>query len=152
MPAPIVGKALPGFNLLYGPITEDLKNCVKLQYLDLGNNFFNGYVPEISPLTRLQYLYLNNSRFFGNFPWDSLRNMTGLIRLSLGDNPFNPSPIPSVVVQLTKLDWLYLSNCSIQGPIPAGIGTLMKLINLEFSDNNMTGKILKEESRSLAFV
>jgi Leucine-rich repeat (LRR) protein len=130
-----------GFNQLHGPITEDLKNCVKLQYLDLGNNFFTGSVPDISPLSGLQYLYLNSSGFSGNFPWDSLRNMTGLIRLSLGDNPFNPSPIPSVVAQLTKLDWLYLSNCHIQGSIPAGIGTLTALINLELSDNNMTGEI-----------
>ncbi|XP_059454536.1 receptor-like protein kinase 7 [Corylus avellana] len=133
-----------GFNLLNGPITQDLNKCVNLHYLDLANNFFTGPVPDISSLTKLQYLHLNNSGFSGIFPWDSLRNMKGLVRLSLGDNPFNPSPIPSDVVHLTKLDWLYLSNCNIQGPIPAGIGTLTKLINLEFSDNNMTGEIPEE--------
>ncbi|KAF5445613.1 hypothetical protein F2P56_034655 [Juglans regia] len=133
-----------GFNRFTGPITEDLKNCVKLQYLDLGNNFFTGAVPDISSLSKLQQLHLNNSGFSGTFPWNSLQNMTGLVRLSLGDNPFDPSPIPTMVVKLTKLEWLYLSNCNIQGTIPAGIGNLRELINLEFADNNMTGEILEE--------
>ncbi|KAB1212123.1 Receptor-like protein kinase HAIKU2 [Morella rubra] len=133
-----------GFNLLHGPVMEDLKNCAKLEYLDLGNNFFSGAVPDISSLSQLRYLHLNNSGFSGNFPWKSLQNMTGLVRLSLGDNPFNPSPIPTEVVQLTKLDWLYLSNCNIQGTIPTGIGSLTGLIDLELSDNNMTGEIPAE--------
>ncbi|KAB1212121.1 Receptor-like protein kinase HAIKU2 [Morella rubra] len=123
---------------------EDLKNCAKLEYLDLGNNFFSGAVPDISSLSQLRYLYLNKSGFSGNFPWKSLQNMTGLVRLSLGDNPFNPSPIPTEVVQLTKLDWLYLSNCNIQGTIPTGIGSLNGLIDLELADNNMTGEIPAE--------
>ncbi|KAK9930054.1 hypothetical protein M0R45_027112 [Rubus argutus] len=67
--------------------------------------------------------------------------MTGLIRLSLGDNPFDPSPFPKQVTNLNKLEWLYLSNCTIQGTIPKEIGNLVKLINLELSMNNMTGEI-----------
>ncbi|KAB1223241.1 Receptor-like protein kinase HAIKU2 [Morella rubra] len=133
-----------GFNLLRGPVMEDLKNCAKLEYLDLGNNFFSGAVPDISSLSQLRYLHLNHSGFSGNFPWKSLQNMTGLVRLSLGDNPFNPSPIPTEVVQLTKLDWLYLSNCNIQGTIPTGIGSLTGLIDLELADNNMPGEISAE--------
>jgi Leucine-rich repeat (LRR) protein len=133
-----------GFNLLNGPITQDLNKCVKLHYLDLANNFFTGPIPDISSLTELQYLHLNNSGFSGSFTWKSLQNMKGLILLSLGDNPLSPSPIPNDVIQLTNLDWLYLSNCNIQGTIPAGIGTLTKLINLEFADNNMTGEIPTE--------
>ncbi|KAG6676119.1 hypothetical protein I3843_15G130500 [Carya illinoinensis] len=133
-----------GYNLLHGPITEDLNNCVKLNYLDLGNNLFTGAVPDISSLSELKHLYVNNSGFSGSFPWKSLQNMTGLVRLSIGDNPFNPSPIPPEVLKLTKLDWLYLSHCNIQGTIPVGIGNLRELIELEFSDNNMTGEIPEE--------
>lgn len=133
-----------GFNFLHGPIMADLKNCTKLQYLDLGNNIFSGPVPDISTLTGLQYLHLNQTGVSGDFPGHSLAKMTGLIRLSLGDNHFNPWKIPSEVFQLTKLDWLYLSNCNLQGTIPAAIGTLTGLINLELSDNNMTGEIPEE--------
>ncbi|XP_030930530.1 receptor-like protein kinase 7 [Quercus lobata] len=131
-----------GFNHLHGPIMDDLKNCVKLQYLDLSHNLFTGWsVPEISSLSQLRYLHLNLSGFSGTFPWKSLQNMTGLVSLSLGDNPFNPSPFPNEVLLLTNLTWLYLSNCSIQGTIPAEIGNLKELINLELADNNMTVKI-----------
>ena len=131
-----------GFNNLHGPIMDDLNNCFKLLYLDLGNNLFLGWsAPDISSLSRLQYLYLNRSGLSGSFPWKSLQNMTGLVRLSLGHNLFNPSPFPNDVLQLTNLTWIHLSNCSIQGTIPPEIGNLKELINLELSCNNMTGEI-----------
>ncbi|KAL7175783.1 hypothetical protein ACSBR2_029385 [Camellia fascicularis] len=137
-----------GQNSLHGPITDDLKKCVNLQYLDLGNNLFSGGVPDISPLNRLVSLYLNNSGFSGTFPWNSLSNMTGLVDLSLGDNQFDSSILfPDVVVGLTRLKLLYLSNCNIQGQIPPGIGNLTELGSLELSDNNITGEIPPEISK-----
>ncbi|ESQ35860.1 hypothetical protein EUTSA_v10006696mg [Eutrema salsugineum] len=133
-----------GFNSLSGIIPSDLKNCTSLKYLDLGNNLFSGPFPEFSSLNQLQYLYLNNSAFSGVFPWNSLRNATGLVVLSLGDNPFDPASFPEEVVSLTKLSWLYLSNCSITGKIPPGIGDLTELQNLEISDSALTGEIPPE--------
>ncbi|KAF5739818.1 receptor-like protein kinase HAIKU2-like [Tripterygium wilfordii] len=132
-----------GFNFLYGTIMEDLNKCVKLQYLDLGNNLFTGSFPDISSLSELQHLYLNQSRFT-DFPWKSLTNMTGLVSLSVGDNPFVRTPFPMEVVTLTKLNWLYMTNCSIEGTIPPGIGNLTELINLELSVNNLSGEIPAE--------
>ncbi|GMN40233.1 hypothetical protein TIFTF001_009455 [Ficus carica] len=134
-----------GFNFLSGEVTEDLRNCTKLKYLDLGNNnLFTGSFPDISLLSSLEFLYLNKSGLSGTFPWKSLANMTGLIQLSLGDNPFDPAPFPTEVVSLTKLNLLYLANCSLQGEIPAGIGNLVELVNLELSQNNITGNIPTE--------
>lgn len=62
-----------GFNHLNGPIMDDLKNCVKLQYLNLSNNFFTGWsvLLEISSLSQLQYLYLDGSGLSQTFPWKS---------------------------------------------------------------------------------
>ncbi|CAL2235881.1 unnamed protein product [Prunus armeniaca] len=133
-----------GFNSLNGTIKEDLNNCTKLKYLDLGNNLFTGSFPEISSLSELQHLHLNNSGISGTFPWKSLNNMTGLIRLSLGDNPFDQSLLPSEIFNLKNLTWLYLANCSLRGPIPKSIGNLTELINLELSDNRMVGEIPSE--------
>ncbi|CAK9147266.1 unnamed protein product [Ilex paraguariensis] len=90
----------------------------------------------------LMYLHMNNSEFSEIFPWDSLNNMTGLAVLSLGgDNPFDRTPFPKEVLKLTQLNWLYLSNCSIEGQIPKEIGNLSEFINLELSLNSIYGEI-----------
>ncbi|CAG7900019.1 hypothetical protein HID58_031061 [Brassica napus] len=133
-----------GFNSLSGTIPTDMNNCTNLTYLDLGNNFFSGSFPDFSSLSQLQYLYLNNSAFSGVFPWESLRNATKLVVLSLGDNPFNTTQFPEEVVTLRSLSWLYLSNCSITGNIPPAIGDLTELQNLEISDSTLTGEIPPE--------
>lgn len=133
-----------GFNFLQGTISGELNKCVGLQYLDLGNNLFTGPLPDFSSLSGLKHLYLNSSGFSGLFPWKSLQNMSGLISLSLGDNPFQPSPIAEEVFKLYDLNWLYLSNCSINGTLPPEIGNLNKLINLELSDNYLSGEIPAE--------
>ncbi|KAJ4837875.1 Receptor-like protein kinase 7 [Turnera subulata] len=130
-----------GFNSLYGTITNDLNSCTKLQYLDLGNNFFTGPFPDISSLSQLQHLYLNQSGFGGAFPWKSLTNLTNLVTVSVGDNQFDPTPFPAELLSLKNLSWLYLANCSIQGTIPESIGDLTELVNLELSDNNLSGEI-----------
>ncbi|XVF64274.1 hypothetical protein PTKIN_Ptkin09bG0155200 [Pterospermum kingtungense] len=130
-----------GYNLLYGPITDDLSNCVKLLYLDLGNNPFSGPFPDISALSELDYLYLNGSGFSGPFPWKSLENITNLTVLSLGDNPFDRTPFPNQILKLKKLNWLYLANCSIEGKIPPAIGDLTELIELELQYNYLSGEI-----------
>ncbi|CAI9116056.1 OLC1v1017106C1 [Oldenlandia corymbosa var. corymbosa] len=130
-----------GFNFLSGQVIEDLNKCVSLKYLDLGNNLFSGPVPDISSLSQLMYLYMNMSGFSGTFPWKSLDNMSNLVELSLGDNPFDRTPFPNGVLKLTKLTVLYLSNCSIEGTIPPGIGNLTELTDLELAQNFLTGKI-----------
>ncbi|XP_050262268.1 receptor-like protein kinase 7 [Quercus robur] len=128
-------------NFLYGTITDDLKNCTSLQHLDMGWNKFSGKVPDLSPLGKLEFLNLNNSGFSGPFPWRSLENLTSLTFLSLGDNFFEPNAFPVEVFKLEKLYWLYLSNCSLTGQIPEGLGNLTQLINLELSCNQFTGEI-----------
>ncbi|KAK6938033.1 Leucine-rich repeat-containing N-terminal, plant-type [Dillenia turbinata] len=144
---PLLEKLSLGSNSLSGFVSDDLKLCVKLQYLDLGCNDFSGPVPDLSPLTELKFLYLNKSGFSGPFPWDSLSNMTGLVALSVGDNPFDLSPFPEQVLDLLRLNWLYMSNCSIGGRIPPGIGNLTELMNLELSRNYISGQIPQEISK-----
>ncbi|XP_031404738.1 receptor-like protein kinase 7 [Punica granatum] len=133
-----------GFNSLHGTLSGGLNNCARLRYLDLGNNRFTGPFPDISSLVELRYLYLNSSGFSGSFPWNSLKGMTNLISLSIGDNPFDSSPFPEQILGLRELNWLYMSNCSIGGEIPPAIGGLTKLIDLELSDNNITGRLPRE--------
>ncbi|KAI8028098.1 Receptor-like protein kinase HAIKU2, partial [Camellia lanceoleosa] len=112
-------------------------------YLDLGMNSFAGKFPDLSSLTQLKFLNLNHNGFSGQFPWKSLENLTSLEFLSLGDNPFNGSPFPLEILNLHKLYWVYLTNSSIEGEIPEGIGNLTLLQNLELSYNQLSGKIPK---------
>ncbi|WOH02737.1 hypothetical protein DCAR_0522126 [Daucus carota subsp. sativus] len=133
-----------GANSLSGPLTKDLNACTNLRYLDLGNNFFSGSVPDISSLTNLLVLHLNFSGISGTFPWASLQSMTNLTVLSLGDNSLDRSVFPEEVTGLKELTWLYLSNCSIEGKISSGIGGLTKLENLELADNYLSGEIPSE--------
>ncbi|KAF5444259.1 hypothetical protein F2P56_036747 [Juglans regia] len=130
-----------GSNFLYGTITRDLENCTSLQHLDMGHNSFSGEVPDLSSLGRLNFLSLNDSGFSGSFPWRSLENLTSLTFLSLGDNFFQTSPFPVEVLNLENLYWLYLSNCSLVGRIPEGLGNITQLINLELSCNQLSGEI-----------
>ncbi|KAK8692428.1 hypothetical protein V6N13_075887 [Hibiscus sabdariffa] len=133
-----------GYNLLSGAVADDLNNCSKLQYLDLGNNLFSGSFPDISSLSDLRYLYLNGSGISGPFPWKSFENMANLTVLSLGDNPLDRTPFPNEILKLKKLSWLYLANCSIEGEIPPAIGDLTELIDLELQLNNLSGQIPPE--------
>ncbi|KAL7236177.1 hypothetical protein ACSBR1_019440 [Camellia fascicularis] len=126
-----------GSNSLYGIVTEELSNCTKLQYLDLGMNSFAGKFPDLSSLTQLKFLNLNHRGFSGQFPWKSLENLTSLEFLSLGDW----SPFPLEILNLHKLFRVYLTNSSLQGEIPEGIGNLTLLQNLELSYNQLSGKI-----------
>lgn len=130
-----------GYNSLSGKISGDLNKCVGLKYLDLGNNLFSGKIPEISAMSELTHLYMNRSGFSGKFPWNSLENITNLEVLSIGDNPFDKTLFPELITNLTRLNFLYLSNCSLEGKIPEGIGSLTELIDLELSMNYLTGEI-----------
>ncbi|MBA0775360.1 hypothetical protein Gotri_010512 [Gossypium trilobum] len=122
-----------GHNSLYGAITEDLNNCSKLRYLDLGNNPFSGPFPDISALSELQYLYLNGSGFSGRFPWKSLENMNNLTVLSLGDNPFDRTPFPDQILEL------YANE--LTGKLPAGLRNLTSLEYFDASSNHLEGDI-----------
>ncbi|CAO2835898.1 unnamed protein product [Amaranthus hypochondriacus] len=139
-------KLAVGYNSLSGNITEDIRNCTQLEYLDLGNNNFSSLIPNFSSLTQLKFLYLQLSGFFGVFPWNSFTKITSLVELNIGDNPFDITTFPKQILQLKKLNVLYLYNCSISGQIPSEIGNLTDLIDLELSQNFLSGSIPLEIS------
>lgn len=104
-------------------------------------------MPEFSSLVNLTYLDLNTSGFSGAFPWKSFEKLTSLRYLSLGDNSFDTSKFPVELLKLNKLQWVYLTNCSLEGIIPPEIGNLTELMNLELSYNSLTGPIPVEISK-----
>lgn len=130
---------------MFGDISPDIQNCTQLQILDLSFNKFDGEIPDLFPLSKLLSLKLNDNSFTGVFPWDSLKNIPGLVYLSLGDNYFfDKSPFPEIVTTLSNLSLLYLSDCNIHGEIPGSIGNLTELYDLELADNFLQGEIPQE--------
>lgn len=136
-------KLVLGNNSLHGRIRKVLRKCNRLRYLDLGINNFSGEFPAIDSLRLLEFLSLNASGITGKFRWKSLKKLKRLSFLSVGDNRFDPHPFPGEILNLTALNWVYLSSSSITGKIPERIKNLVLLQNLELSDNEISGEIPK---------
>lgn len=49
-------------------------------------------------------------------------------------------PIPESIGQLTRLQWLSLSNNKLTGRIPESMGQLVQLSNMYLSENELTGE------------
>ncbi|KAK9265899.1 hypothetical protein L1049_012452 [Liquidambar formosana] len=81
--------------------------------LDLSSSFLYGSINSSSSLFRLVHLQ----------------------KLSLADNNFNYSQIPSVFGHLSRLTYINLSYSEFSGQIPSKIFQLSKLISLDLSGN-----------------
>ncbi|KAI3809475.1 hypothetical protein L1987_25451 [Smallanthus sonchifolius] len=120
---------------------DSLKNCTRLNELDIGECKFQGVLPKsIGNLSnQLQYLALGINHLHGNIP-TSIGNLVGLSLLILGRNRFTGN-IPSTIGNLQNLEVLQLRENEISGPIPNAIGNLSMLFFLDLSFNRLEGHI-----------
>ncbi|KAF2948542.1 hypothetical protein DAI22_01g043300 [Oryza sativa Japonica Group] len=85
---------------------------------------------------RVISLDLSELNFISNRLDPALFNLTSLRNLSLAYNDFWNAPLPaSGFERLTDMIHLNLSDSSLTGQIPIGIGSLKKLVTLDFSRN-----------------
>ncbi|XP_044471522.1 receptor-like protein 7 [Mangifera indica] len=81
-------------------------------------------------------LDLSSSCLYGSINFSSsLFHLVHLTRLSLADNDFNGSKIPSTIKNLSKLSYLSLYNSSFSGQIPLEVLELSKLEILDTTFN-----------------
>ncbi|GLJ17335.1 hypothetical protein SUGI_0301000 [Cryptomeria japonica] len=132
-----------GINKFYGNLPSDIMNCTKLQSLNLTNNSLSGTLPDFSPLKSLQLLDVTINNFTGKFP-SSVGNLPNLTSLNLASNPFSPGKIPQQLMNLKKLEELYLARCNLVGEIPSFIINFTDLCLVDLSANHLTGSIPKE--------
>ncbi|ORY36647.1 L domain-like protein [Rhizoclosmatium globosum] len=131
-------------NKFDGPLPPSIGNLSNLSQLMINNNMFSGTIPrEIGNLVNLTELVLNSNQFEGGLP-DTISGCKKLVQLDVSRNPRLGGVIPATIGDLTALEDLNLSACNVTGPIPSDLGacTLLKTLNL--SQNKLSGSIPAE--------
>ncbi|GAU34478.1 hypothetical protein TSUD_387900 [Trifolium subterraneum] len=152
-------------NSLHGSITDDLKNCINLKYLDLGGNLFIGTFPEFSSLNKLEYLNLNSSGISGEIPQEfgDFKNLTelalydnkltgflpqklgswvGMAFIDVSDNSLS-GPIPPDMCKNNRIDLIALLNNSFTGSIPENYANCTSLKRFRVNKNSLSGVVPK---------
>uniref|UniRef100_A0A0E0JXH1 non-specific serine/threonine protein kinase n=1 Tax=Oryza punctata TaxID=4537 RepID=A0A0E0JXH1_ORYPU len=130
-------------NAFAGQLPSDLNHLSALfKHLNLSSNSFTGKIPpSIGWFPRLKSLLLDSNQFDGSYPAQNISNLVDLEVLTLAHNPFMPAPVPVEFGRLTRLTFLWLSNMNITDEIPESLSSLIDLNLLDFSSNNIQGKI-----------
>ncbi|KAI3705072.1 hypothetical protein L1987_75304 [Smallanthus sonchifolius] len=120
---------------------DSLKNCSRLQILDLAYCNFKGVLPgSIGNLSdQLFYLSFRENRLYGNLP-SSVGNLVGLTNLHLGGNQFT-GKIPPTIGKLQNLGVVTMFKNQLVGLIPDALGNLSSLIKLALNSNGLEGRI-----------
>ena len=130
-----------------------------LTFLELNNQGFTEFPPEIFSFTNLEHLTLRDNQITEIPP--EISNLSSLITLNLEGNLITEIPpeigaltnllsihlknnqitqIADELFNLTSLTYLYLGINQLSD-IPSGIGNLTNLTSLNLSNNNLTGSI-----------
>ncbi|WCJ30912.1 Leucine-rich receptor-like protein kinase family protein [Euphorbia peplus] len=130
-----------GQNLLIGGLPESLAELPNLKYLGLEANNFSGEIPtKFGEFQRLETLLLAGNFLNGTIPVQ-LGNISTLQELKIAYNPFTPGRIPVQFANLTNVRELWIAGCQFFGSIPTELSRLIRLENLDLSDNDLTGLI-----------
>ena len=134
-----------------GQIPSNIGNLVNLQNLLLTKSKMSGLIPEsIGKLTKMTLLAFGECQFKAPLP-KSLTNLKELTLLQLTGNPLG-GEIPVWLSEFPKLVDLRMAKCKLTGEIPAKLFPtskdskegFVKLKNLDFSYNELTGELPKE--------
>ncbi|KAJ6715609.1 LEUCINE-RICH REPEAT-CONTAINING PROTEIN [Salix viminalis] len=90
--------------------------------------------------SRITYIILTGMGLSGTLTGD-IGDFPELQTLDLSQNKGLTGILPSTIVNLKKLENLFLVDCSFNGPIPDGIGSLTRLVSLSIASNNFNGPI-----------
>eukprot|EP01039_Chlorochromonas_danica_P009186 gene9186-10145_t len=130
-----------GYNRLTGTLPVSISLGQYLTGVFLEENDLTGTIPpEWGSLSLLWDLYLNDNALRGNIP-STLQNLQNLKILSLSNNINIIGTIPMGLGNITGLQHLLLSDCSLTGSLPSGLGSQKYLYELDVGLNYLTGSI-----------
>ena len=118
------------------------EHCTNLRELRLyGEPGIQGSIPKnFCNLRKLRMLMLYDCGLSGAVPWESLLQMTRLQRLWLHETNLS-GELPTDLGRMRQLQELYLSNTQISGAIPASIGNCKQLKFLELDHTQISGPV-----------
>ncbi|CAJ2629900.1 unnamed protein product [Trifolium pratense] len=114
-------------------------NVSSLQQLSLRDNQISGKLPDLSILSSLNYLDLVNNKLNGEIP-RTIGSLTELSTLMLHDNYFEGIVCESHFTNLSKLEYLYLSDNSLTMKVSDDWVPPFQLRGLDLSSCNMNSR------------
>jgi len=128
-------------NQIYGRIHERIGQLIGLTCLNMKKNFFEGTIPDsIGMLKNMVVLVLQENKLSGKIPI-VIGNLTKLSEFYLHTNKLEGA-IPLALRYCTKLQSFGVSDNNLIGDIPdQTFGYLEGLVNLDLSNNSLTGPI-----------
>lgn len=129
-----------GDNGFQGELPQELGRLFRLRSLDLSDNFMEGRIPaSISNCSSLREIIFTYNKLIGEVP-PALGSLQKLEVLALGGNHLSGT-IPSLLGNLSSLLFLSIAGNELHGWIPDDLGRLSQLQGLQLSLNSLTGTI-----------
>ncbi|KAK9282505.1 hypothetical protein L1049_005424 [Liquidambar formosana] len=130
------------YNRFTGKIPEGIKILQRLEFLDLSFNRFGNFgIPLfLGEMPMLREVYLSGNLLGGEIPeiWENLGGILGLGLSGVGLVGNIPG---SMGVHLRSLCYLGLDNNKLEGTVPAVLGLLEGVREMNLENNQLSGKI-----------
>ncbi|KAL9356603.1 hypothetical protein Peur_049856 [Populus x canadensis] len=153
------GATLEVLDLSSNQLSRSLPNLtpqfVRLTKLNLRNNSLKGNLPpQLWDISTLSSVDLSLNQLNGPIPGSFFTSLT-LTNLNLSGNQFSgPIPVQGsgagellVLPSYPLMESLDVSQNSLSGPLPSGLGNFANLKSLNLSHNNLTGQLPIELSK-----
>ncbi|KAG8381599.1 hypothetical protein BUALT_Bualt06G0138200 [Buddleja alternifolia] len=150
-------------NSLTGQLPYSLKDCTQLELLDVGETKLTGTLPEWKEnyLPGLHILKLRNNEFYGGIP-SALCQMSKLQIIDLANNKLT-GQIPHCFGNFLgmikggqtndEMEWLYERMGQVINGVEQELTTtLVYVVNLDLSNNNLVGEIPSELTKLSALI
>ncbi|XP_026438582.1 receptor-like protein 14 [Papaver somniferum] len=127
------------FNNFEGSIPKSICENLPLEILLLDYNNITGTIPScLSKLQNLKHFAVAGNSIEGNVSFFSLMN-ENLIALDMRFNSRLNLDMSLQLLPKFRLKYLRLRSCNLKGSFPISICNLTDLVELDFSDNSLTG-------------